>query len=80
MLGEHDTRKKSDCTEDLTRPCTPTRIVRNIAEVIKHENYTGGSAPQNDIALIRLDKPVPLFTEDPSKSSISPICLPWSNR
>ena len=27
---------------------------------------------------IRLDKPVPLFTEDPSKSSILPICLPWS--
>ena len=40
--------------------------------------YILGSPTQaNDIALIRLNEPVPLYDEDPSKSFVKPICLPW---
>ena len=31
----------------------------------------------NDIALIRLNEPVPLYSEDPSSSNAIPVCLPW---
>ena len=32
----------------------------------------------NDIALIRLDDPVPLFMEDHGiSSSVIPVCIPW---
>ena len=35
-------------------------------------------ADKNDIALLRLNESVPLFSEDPEISAVSPICLPWS--
>ena len=78
VLGENDTTKNPDCTGGPIKACAPVKITRKIAEVNKHENYTRGSQPKNDIALIRLDEPVPLFTEDPSKSLVLPVCLPWS--
>ena len=31
-----------------------------------------------DIALLRLDEPVPLFEENPKKSFANPVCLPWN--
>ena len=38
-----------------------------------------GETQRNDIALIRLDEPVPIFSEEPSKSFAQPVCLPWSD-
>ena len=80
MLGEHDTRTDPDCPKQSGHsPCGPKKITRKIAEVIKHENFGGRpSAPDNDIALIRLNEPVPLYSEDAFKSAVTPVCLPWS--
>ena len=37
----------------------------------------GSNNQVHDIALIRLNEPVPLYDEDPTKSLVTPICLPW---
>lgn len=42
----------------------------------KYLSYFTGA--KNDIALIRLNESVPLFNEDSTISSITPVCLPWS--
>ena len=81
MLGEHDTRTDPDCPQESqgTSTCAPKKITRKTTEVIKHENFGGNvNAPDNDIALIRLNEPVPLYSEDPFKSAVTPVCLPWS--
>ena len=64
MLGEHDTRTDPDCPkESQGTSCAPKKIIRKIAEVIKHENFGGNvNAPDNDIALVRLNEPVPLYS------------------
>ena len=80
VLGEHDTRTDPDCPKESQGTiCAPKKITRKVAEIIKHENFGGNpSAPDNDIALIRLNEPVPLYSEDPFKSAVTPVCLPWS--
>ena len=40
-----------------------------------HENYDKKNK-YNDIALIRLNEPVPLFDENQKESLIKPVCLP----
>ena len=35
--------------------------------------------PINDIALIRLSEPVPLYSENPTLSGVEPVCLPWAS-
>ena len=35
--------------------------------------------PINDIALIRLSEPVPLYSENPTLSGAEPVCLPWAS-
>ena len=78
VLGEHDTRTDPDGDCNGSGACAPKKITRKLAETILHEGYEVGSDnPLNDIALIRLDEAVPLFSEDPSLSSASPVCLPW---
>ena len=37
-----------------------------------------GIGSRNDIALLRLNESVPLNSESPTMSLVSPICLPWS--
>ena len=39
--------------------------------------FSGSNTQAHDIALIRLNEPVPLFDEDPKKSLIRPVCLQW---
>ena len=76
-LGEYVMGENSDpdCTQ--RRVCAPKKITRKIDKIIIHEGFSA-SQRENDIALIRLEKPVPLHTESPTKSISSPICLPWN--
>ena len=58
-----------DCNRK--KNCAPKKITRTPKEIIIHENYgfkEGTGLYQNDIALIRLNEPVPLSSEDLSKS------------
>jgi len=50
---------------------------RSVNKVIVHENYGDLFILNNDIALIRVNEPIQLFSEDPGKSSVIPVCLPW---
>lgn len=50
----------------------PNALVTKSTKVFVHENYQPGSL-QNDIALIKLERPVPLG------ENIWPICLPLGN-
>lgn len=67
-LGEHNISTERDCQEI---DCADPVVNIPIAEVIVHENYIA-SAHHDDIALIRLARPVK-FTK-----YITPICLPVS--
>nr|ACO10356.1 Serine protease easter precursor [Caligus rogercresseyi] len=75
VLGGHDVVTDPDCRKNF---CAP-KVQRFKAEkIITHERwnprrFTDG----NDIALIRLDKPAILASEDISASFLVPICLPW---
>ena len=69
ILGEHHVFKDPDC------PKCPSNITRYAAEFHVHENYDK-KYKYNDIALIRLSEPIPLFDEDPRKSLVKPVCLP----
>ena len=80
MLGELRIDTDPDCTND-GRSCAPRKITREIKtddQIIVHENYQPGSQTQaNDIALIRLNEPVPLYDDDPKSSNVRPVCLSW---
>ena len=41
-------------------------------------HFISGIGARNDIALLRLNESVPLNSDSPTMSSVSPICLPWS--
>ena len=56
------------CPSNITRYAAPDGF-------IVHENYDKKNK-YNDIALIRLSEPIPLFDEDPRKSLVKPVCLP----
>ena len=73
-LGETDINRDPDC-----KYC-PKKITAKITnpgkQIIAHENFdpiTGA----NDIALIRLNEPITLFSDDPLNSLVAPVCLPW---
>ena len=80
ILGEHDVGKDPDCDN------CPKKISRKIGQknCIVHEDFINSpevtaETYRNDIALIRLDEPVLLYSEDPKSSGLIPVCLPWSN-
>ena len=73
VLGEHQISTNPDCSNGN---CNARVISRKVGKIIKHENYDPAKI-KNDIALIRLDRPVPLYNENPKKSAAMPICLPW---
>ena len=72
-MGETNAKTNPDCRSGK---CLPPIIKRSVGKVIVHENYVNG-IPRNDIALVRVTESIPLFSEEPSISSIIPICLPW---
>lgn len=60
VVGDHDTS---------TRTETNATVVHDVESFKIHENYDNAS--KNDIALIRLTKPI-AYNED-----VGPVCLPW---
>ena len=84
VLGEYIVGRNPDCITiningKRTRTCAPSKITRKVAKTIIHEDYKTEPPFPNDIALIRLDEAVPLHQENPTISSVVPVCLPWHN-
>ena len=75
VLGEYNVGEDPDC---VNTNCNPPVIRRGVRKIIVHEDYDQKSLFANDIALIRLDKAVPLHFEDQGVSGAQPICLPWN--
>jgi len=75
-LGEHSLGSKCDCDIlDGEKSCNePTQII-DVEKVIVHERYRKDSwHTSNDIALIRLAKPVDISV------NVIPVCLPLNKR
>jgi hypothetical protein len=83
VLGEYNIRTDPDCNKKGDK-CSLPKITRKITsqdQIIVHEHYVASAEDDtlvNDIALIRLNEPVPLNSESPTESSVMPICLPWA--
>ena len=75
ILGEHDLKQDPDGNR-------AKRLIQPIQDIIVHESYDkeyrGGASP-NDIALIRVNKMITLFDDDPNISNVKPVCLPWNS-
>ena len=64
MLGEYESRQDPDCEDNNNNKLCVHNVTRTVSKVIIHENYgPGGGSVINDIALIRLNEPVPLFDD-----------------
>ena len=75
ILGETKVGSDPDCSGGN---CLAPIIKRSVSKIVVHEDFeTGQVKPKHDIALIRVNEPIPLFSEDPRKSSVIPVCLPW---
>ena len=73
--------KDPDCSRKDKTICNPSVIRRNIdgnKDITIHEGYDEKANFKHDIALIRMNDPIPLYQEDPKLSAANPICLPWS--
>lgn len=74
-LGEHTISKDPDCVENSIIPyCNRKREDIPVESFTPHENYKS-STEENDIAMIRLSRPVVLSR---NLFSIKTICLPTS--
>lgn len=79
-LGEWDVATDPDCP-NVGSGCAPNVITRTDFKIIRHESYDfSNRLSSNDIGLLRLADPIPLFYEDSSISRIVPVCLPWKSR
>ena len=78
-MGEHTIGTDPDCDETQAgaKFCAPKVIKRKVAKSILHEDWNPKTI-ENDIALLRLDAPVPLYSDDPKSSNVIPVCLPWN--
>ena len=77
MLGDHILNNDPDCQRNkFGELCNPTIITKKVDKTIIHKNYNQTDRT-NNIALIRLDERVTLHNEDPVKSIVAPVCLPW---
>ena len=79
VLGEHTIGTDPDCEETPAGAefCAPKIIKRKVAKSILHEDWNPKTI-ENDIALLRLDVPVPLYSDGPKLSNVIPVCLPWN--
>ena len=76
VLGEYD------LTKDPDQLRVAKKITIGIDKIIVHEDYSKtlyrGAGP-NDIALIRVKNPIPLFqSRNKALSNVIPVCLPWN--
>ena len=83
VLGDHKVGENPDCQvfshASQKHHCAAPNIKKKITKTTVHENYNpDDKISKYDIALIRLDSPIPLHSEDPKYSSVLPIILPWS--
>ncbi|CAH0728371.1 unnamed protein product, partial [Brenthis ino] len=70
-LGEWDEQTERDCQKHLQDfICNDKPVDKNISEIFMHDDFDVKSAKKGDIALLKLDEPIP-FTE-----FITPVCLP----
>ncbi|XP_018008108.1 phenoloxidase-activating factor 3-like isoform X2 [Hyalella azteca] len=72
-IGEWNTQTDPDCSVSPAsgkRVCAPPVVVRQPAAVTWHPQYNNNGKYNNDIAVIRLDKPVTFG------AFIQPICIP----
>lgn len=74
-LGEWDLSTEMDCTNTSngSRFCAPPVQDFDFEEVIEHPSYDNRTLFSDDIALIRLSKPINFLT---SAGFIQPVCLP----
>ena len=81
VLGEFEVYKDPDCDR------CPGNITRKVdkSNFIVHENWNwtknseiNAGTFRSDIALIRLNEPVPLHSENSTISLASPVCLPYT--
>ena len=80
ILGEHTILNDPDCTTGPNGKCLAPIYKRKPAEIIVHENYDQNvTTSLNDLALIRVDKMMPLFSENSTISNVVPVCLPWKS-
>ena len=80
ILGEHTILSDPDCTTGLNGKCLAPIYKRKPAEIIVHENYDQNvTTSLNDLALIRVDEMMPLFSENSTISNVVPVCLPWKS-
>ena len=73
MLGEHTVGENPDCNKKGTI-CAPKITRMNITsrdQIIVHDDFSAKTGV-NDIALIRLNELVTLFSENPTESFITP--------
>jgi hypothetical protein len=65
VLGEHVVGRDPDCNGGgEKRKCAPKKLTRQVAKFKTHEKFTI-TGRGYDIALLRLEKEVPLFSENP---------------
>ena len=67
VLGEHVVGRDPDCNGGAEkRKCAPKRLTRKVAKFKTHEKFTTTKGNNKyDIALLRLEKEVPLFSDNP---------------
>ena len=74
-LGENEVGPDPDCG---FQGCLEPVIKRKVDRIISHEDYDPRQADsEHDIALIKVDQPIPLHGNLDEKSNVIPICLPW---
>ena len=76
VVGEHN------LTKDPDQLRVAKKKTIGIEKIIVHEDYSKtlyrGAGP-NDIALIRVKTPIPLFqNRNKALSNVIPVCLPWN--
>lgn len=74
-LGEWDFSTEKDCanTSDGRQFCAPPVQDFDVEEVIEHPSYDNRTQFSDDIALIRLSRPINFLT---SAGFVQPVCLP----